>query len=126
MIDINHISAYAAFILAMPICFAYLRIACSASPIVRHMAISLFCVVSSFAWRTAFWDVLIVHVGEAWRPILVEGLTINALWNVTFIYGCVRGLMALHLMVPEEDRQSWPVWKAWLYPPWRRLRLTRR
>lgn len=128
MIDLNHITAYLAFCGSIPIGYAYLRIAASDSPIVRHMAVSLFCVVSAYACRSFFWDIVPAYAVDTWPSIIasVGGTAINAVWNGCFLYGCIRGLMALHLMVPKAERPDWPVWRAWLYPPWRRIRVTRR
>ncbi len=129
MIDANHATSYIAVLFALPVIFAYARIAGSASPIVRHMSFSLICVVSSFALRTLFWDVTPAIVGDAWpdlRDSVGGVLVINAILNTIFAYGLWRGLCALHLMVPDGDRKRWPVWRAWLYPPRLRNRLTRR
>ena len=124
----SYLSAYLAFIMSLPIGYAYLRISRSASDIVRHMSISIFCVVSAFAWRSIFWDAVPVWVDDNW-PVLrdsIGGREVNNLWNLVFAYGCYRALRALQLMVPEEDRPKWPFWIAWLYPPRRRRRIVSR
>ncbi len=124
----NHITIYLAALASIPICFAYLRISRSASEIVRHMSVSIFCIVSSYAGRGLFWDATPVWLGEDWRRVYdaMGGPAVNGIWNVAFAYGCWRALKALHLMVPEGERRDWPWWRAWLYPPWRRRRVTRR
>lgn len=129
MIDPNHATSYIAVLFALPVIFAYARIAGSASEIVRHMSVSLICVVGAFALRTLFWDVTPAVVGDTWPDLRdsVGGVTlVNAVLNSIFAYGLWRGMRALHLMVPEPERQRWPVWRAWLYPPRLRNRLTRR
>lgn len=126
--SLNYLTIYLAIAVSFPICFAYFRLASSASEIVRHMAISIFCIVSSYAGRALFWDAVPVWVGDDWAAVYsaVGGVSINVIWNVAFIYGCWRALKALHLMVPDTDRSNWPVWRAWLYPPWRRRRIVRK
>lgn len=129
MIDANHATSYIAVLFALPVIFAYARIAGSASEIVRHMSVSLICVVGAFAMRTLFWDVAPAAAGPSWSQLRdsVGGVvTVNTVFNAAFAYGLWRGLRALHLMVPDEERRNWPVWRAWLYPPRLRNRLTRR
>ena len=125
---LNDITSVLAFIAAVPILYAYLRILPNASEIVRNMSVSIVSIASAFAWRSLFWDNLPTVMGEDWSPFYerIGGATINAGWNVLFVYGCWCGLKALYLMVPEEDRAANPIWRAWLYPPRKRRRIMRR
>lgn len=126
--SLNYITIYLTIIVSVPICFSYIRLARSASQIVRHMAVSIFCIVSSYAGRALFWDAVPVWAGSDWPRLYdaIGGAAINVIWNVAFTYGCWRALKALHLMVPANERARWPWWRAWLYPPWQRRRIIRK
>ena len=110
----NHITSIIAFLLSFPIGYAYLRVSRDSSTVVRHLSVSLFCVAAAFAWRTFLWDILPWILSESlWQAMYLRsgGVTINTGFNVIFAYGCYRGMQAMHLMVPVEERRRWPWWR---------------
>jgi hypothetical protein len=71
------------------------------------------------AVRASYWDVLSVAVGtrraEAWREVL-GGTEVNWIANALLLAAGLGLLRLLHLLIPEEDRGSYSMMSAPLYP----------
>lgn len=102
--------------------FGYIRLifAKSATGLLHnhvHFAVALLLVA---AIRFVFWDVTSeFFTYNEWRSFIakVGKDSVNGVLAVITIYGGHKGLVAMHLMVPEEDREKWPWYCAWWYPP---------
>ncbi len=87
-----------------------------------HLALGLSALLWAVVFRVIYWDVVPQIVDwfspgrwEEW--VTLTGWTrINILWDLLLIFGGYHMLKALHLMIPEEERADWPLWRAPFYP----------
>lgn len=75
--------------------------------------------------RIVLWD----GVYAIWRRLEPEaamafargfgGTDINILTNALVLCGVYASLKARQLLIPEDERDAWPWWRAWQHPRWR-------
>lgn len=105
----------------------------SASPELTHFALGLSWILGVFLVRTFYWGVLraaVLAIGpehwSAWSGVVGGPDWINAAFNVGIVIGCWHVLKAFHAMIPEEERDRWPVVSSPFYPRgWCFMRLGR-
>lgn len=70
--------------------------------------------------RIIFWDILpefFTHNDWMHFVAVIGKDNVNGVFSLGMVACGGYGLASLHLMVPEKERQKWPWWKAWAYPP---------
>lgn len=80
--------------------------------VVFHLVASICLVYVAYTLRTGYWDILVMAdvVGERHRYM-------NLVFNGLTIWGGLHGHIAMHRMIPAEERGNWSLWTAWMYPP---------
>jgi len=49
----------------------------------------------------------------------IGGTDINILTSALVLCGVYASLKARQLLIPEDERDAWPWWRAWQHPRWR-------
>lgn len=81
--------------------------------------------------RGLYWDVCLPLM-RMWAPATAEawvhfvsGRLINIVFSGMKMVAFVCALKCRQMLIPEEERDHWPIWKAWMHPtrirllPWR-------
>lgn len=82
-----------------------------------------FCIVAgAIILRGMYWDVLmplareyIPLKTESWSDF-TQGRIINNVFSSMKLCGIYCVLKCRQMLIPEEERHRWPVWKAWMHP----------
>lgn len=84
------------------------------------MGFSAFAV--AYNLRSIYWDVFWTalrhydkNIAIAWSDA-TGGTAINILFYLMVLIGIFCVLKSRQLMIPEDERDSWPWWKGWLHP----------
>lgn len=84
-------------------------------------------VASVVVLRGLYWDValplfrwLAPDLAMSWRD-LTSGRVVNILFHVLNAVAILSVLRCRQMLIPEEERHLWPIWRAWLHPNTRDL-----
>ena len=121
---LNTVIGVAVFLCGGALLIAFGRSTRYATGAPKHFQKAIWWICGAYIWRDVYWNPVrsfarwaSPEFWEAWT-VIVGGLNVNLVWNVSFLIATYHGLMAIHMSIPASDRSEWPVWKAWLYPPW--------
>lgn len=118
---VNFLSTLIAAAIGVALVIAFYRATRHAIGTTRHYALAICWITGAYILRGLYWDVIrALTPPEMWATWtdMTHGLTVNILFGFMFTFGAFHGLWGLHLTIPIEDREQWPWWRAWLYPPW--------
>lgn len=105
--------------------FAYARLMFTGALVVKYLAASIVYISSAFMLRTFYWDIIpdsFKHWLAEIAPIITRDF-MNSGFILIFIVGAMYGSAAIHEMLPDEDKNKWSRFNAWMYPPlwkWRK------
>lgn len=83
------------------------------------LSITIVLLLAQGAGRTLYWDGMATMLGDDRTAALRDalgGVGINWLWNLILLGAGYSLLRLLHLLIPDDDRPDWPLWKAPIYP----------
>lgn len=79
-------------------------------------------VAGAIILRGLYWDVLMPFARNHYPQVtsnwaeLTEGRIINNVFSSMKLCGIYCVLKCRQLLIPEEERHRWPIWKAWMHP----------
>ena len=97
-------------------------------------AIGFMILAGAILLRGLYWDLALPLFrffdpvdAEAWTT-LVNGRMINIVFALMKFYAAYCAMKCRWMLIPEEERDEWPLWRAWQHPkritllPWRENR----
>jgi hypothetical protein len=87
-----------------------------------HLALGTCALIWAVIFRMAYWDVApvafeVVEPGLWGEWAAAVGWTdVNIIFDALLLFGSWHLLRALQMLVPEEERHLWPMWRAPFYP----------
>lgn len=84
--------------------------------------------------RGLYWDLTLplmrfyAPITAEWWTEIVNGRMINIVFALMKFYAVYCAMKCRWMLIPEEERHEWPVWRAWQHPkritllPWRENR----
>jgi hypothetical protein len=92
----------------------FVRIVMVVSKAGFHLSLCLLLISLAYLLRADWWE---FHYIIRQIVNIEFRLQQNTFFNMLAFWGSLHGHYALYMTIPEEDRNGWNIFNAWVYPP---------